>query len=119
MKTVKVETCMESFPHPTIPKQLGEPTRDKISTAHEMSSANASSVESTRGGSQHGLLFITQEPDTYHFLTGHVFMEPTNPGPNPVMVGGVRAPQAEAIKEAHKENLRAYKEHRTASQALM
>ena len=100
MKTITVETYIESFPHPTIPKQLGEPTRDKISTAHEMLSANASSVESTRGGGQHGLLFITQEPDTYHFLTGHVFMEPTNPGPTPATPEGVRTIQAKNHKRS-------------------
>ena len=84
-----------------------------------MLSDNASSVESTREGDQHGLLFITQEPNAYHFLTGHVFMEPTIPGPTPVVPGGVRTQQEEAIKSTHKENLRTYKEHRTVSQALI
>ena len=69
MKTITVETNIGSFSHPTMPKQLGEPTRDKISAEHELLSSNASSVESTRGGGQHGLLFISQEPDTYHALT--------------------------------------------------
>ena len=92
MNSISVETYIESFPHTTIPKQLGEPTRDKIRTVYELLSSNTSSIESTRGGGQHGLLIITQEPDTYHTLTGHVFMEPTNPGPNPVIPGGIRAP---------------------------
>ena len=69
---------------------------------HELLPANASSVESTRGCDQNGLLFIIQEPGTYHSLTVHVFMEPTNPGPTPVVPGGVRTQQSEAIKDVHK-----------------
>ena len=115
MNSISVESYIESFPHSTIPKQLGESTRDKIHAVHELLSSNASSIKSIRGGGQHGLLIITQEPDTYHTLTGHVFMEPTNPGPNSVIPGGIRAPQVEAIKTAHKEALREYKEFRAVS----
>ena len=46
-------------------------------------------------------------------------MEPTNPGPTPGIPGGVRTTQAEAIKEAHTENIRMYQECRTVSQAFM
>ena len=75
-------------------------------------SDNARSLELTRWGGQHGLLFITQELDTYHTLTGHVFMELTNPGPTPVVPGWVRVQQVEDVKDAHKENLHTHKEYR-------
>ena len=42
-------------------------------------------------------------------------MEPTNPGPTPVVPGWVRVQQVEDIKDAHKENLRTHKEYRTVS----
>ena len=85
------ESSIESFPNPTITKKLGEPTRSKIQFVHKLTSDNYRSIESTREGGNHGLVFIVQDTNTYHALTGYVFMLPTNPGLTPVILGGLRS----------------------------
>ena len=50
MKELTIEQYIESFPHPTFPKQEGEPTYEKIQAIHKLTAENAASVETTRGG---------------------------------------------------------------------
>ena len=57
---------------------------------HKLAAANASSVETTRGGGQHGYLAIVLKPATCTTLTGATFVPPTNPGPVPIVAGKAR-----------------------------
>ena len=99
---ITVKQYIESFLHTIFPKQLGELNYKKIQKMHRLAVANAASVETTRGGGKHEYLALVLESNTYHTLTGHIFMPPTNPGPSPVITGGLRTAQVEALKEIHK-----------------
>ena len=90
MGDITVEQYIESFLHTIFPKQLGEPNYKKIQKIHKLAAANAALVETTRGGGNHGYLAIVLEPNTYHTLTGHIFIPPTNPGPSLIITGDLR-----------------------------
>ena len=45
MTNITVENFIESFPHPIIPKQIGEPNYEKMQEVHYLASASMSSVE--------------------------------------------------------------------------
>ena len=77
----------------------------------KLAAANASSVETTRGGSQHGYLAIVLEPATCTTLTGETFMILTNLGPAPIIAGNTRTAQVAAQENADKEYLREHKQH--------
>ena len=49
------------------------------------------SIESTRGGGQHGLLAIALDPNAYYTLTGAMFITPTNLGPVPIIIGNTHS----------------------------
>ena len=119
MPTRTVESYIESFPNPSITKQIGEPTRNKIQDVYELLSANASSIESSREGGNHGLLFITHKSGKHLALTGHTLMPLTNPGPVPAMPGGVRATKVTALEKTHKHNLQEHNEHKKVSKAII
>ena len=119
MTEITIEQYIESFPHSTFPKQEGESSYEKIQATHKLAAANASSVETTRGGGQHGYLAIVLEPATYTTLTGATFMPPTNPGPVPIIAGNTRTAQVAAQENAHKEHLREYREYVKVSKAIL
>ena len=111
MTEITIEQCIKSFPHSAFPKQEGEPTYNKIQAMHKLAAANTSSIETTRGGGQHGYLAIVLEPATCTTLTGATFMPLTNPGPVPIIAGNARSAQVAAQENGHKEDLREHKEH--------
>ena len=119
MPTHTVESCIQSFPNPNIIKKLGDLTWNKINDVHELLLANASSIYSTRGGENHGLLFIIQEPAKHLTLKGYVFMPPTNPGTVPVTLGLVRAEQVAALENTHKYNPQEHHEFKKTSKFLI
>ena len=119
MTEITAEQCIESFPHSTFPKQEGEPTYKKTQIIHKLVARNALSVETTRGGGQHGYLAIVLEPATHTALTGETFMLPTNPGPMPIIAENTRTAQVAAQENAHKEHLREYKEDVKVSKAML
>jgi len=119
MTDITIEKYIESFPHPSFPKQEGEPTYDKIQTIHKLAAANATSVDTTRGGGQHGYLALVLDANTYTTLTGQAFMPPANPGPVPVIAGNTRSAQVAVQENAHKERLREYKEYKAVGKALL
>ena len=96
MTEITTEQHIESFPHSIFPKQEGEPTYKKMQTIHKLAAANASSVETTRGGGQHGYLAIVLEPATCATLIGETLMSLTNPGPAPIIAGNTRTAQVAA-----------------------
>ena len=102
MTKITIDQYIENFPHPTFPKQEGEPTYNKIQTMHKLAAANAASVETTWWGGQHGYLAIVLEPNVHTTLIGATFMPPVNPGSVPIIAGNTRAAQVAAQRNAHK-----------------
>ena len=91
MSDITIEQCIESFPNSILPKIEGEITHDKIKLMLKLVAENAVSIESTRGGGQHGLLAIALDPNAYYTLTGAMFITPTNLGPVPIIIGNTHS----------------------------
>ena len=73
MSKLTVESVIESFPNPSIPKFEHEPTYDSIKQVEKYLIENASSIESTLGGGNHGYLGLIMDPAKYQTLTRSLF----------------------------------------------
>ena len=90
MEVDSVHQLTESFSPSSFPKQQRNNNYYKIQTIHKLAAIDAASVETTRGGGQHGYLAIVLLKDkTFYTLTGGTFMTPTNLGPTPTIEGGL------------------------------
>ena len=64
--TSSLNKIIESFPHPTILKIVGQPTYETLAEIHLKINTNATSVHSHIGNGQLGLLYLTVLPDVYN-----------------------------------------------------
>ena len=88
-----VEKFIESFPYSTFPKQNGDSNYNKIQTIYKLAETDLSSVV------QHIYLAIVLLNNTlHHTLIGGTFIPPTNPGPKPIIEGGLQATEIDAQK---------------------
>eukprot|EP00957_Ditylum_brightwellii_P068451 5197096-Ditylum_brightwellii.AAC.1 len=78
-----VEEIISDFSHPMVPKVSGEPTYESIHRIHKLLQENAVSMQSDLGGEAHGHLALVLTPGHYQQVTGHIFVAPAYPGPNP------------------------------------
>ena len=86
-----IEQYIESFPNSTFFKQEGEPKYEKIKIINKLAAENAASIDTIRGGMQHGYLAIILDSNTYHTLIGEIFIASTNLGLVPIIAGITRA----------------------------
>jgi hypothetical protein len=112
------DVIIDGFPHPTIPPILGIPTYTTIAEIHLKLNANAASVYSSLGDGAHGLLALTVSVAVYNTLSATAFVEPANPGPQPIIAAGATGPQIAAQTRAHTENHRLWKEYLATDKAL-
>eukprot|EP00957_Ditylum_brightwellii_P078245 5949309-Ditylum_brightwellii.AAC.1 len=78
-----LEEILNDFPHPTVPKVTGESAYESIHCIHKILQENAASVHSNLGEGMHGHLALILTPVHYQQVAGHIFTQPTHPGPNP------------------------------------
>ena len=83
-----IDSLIESFPYPTIPRIEGRPTHQSIKELKTLLYENASSIPSTLGGGNHGHLGVPMATTAYTLLTGTAFNAPANPGPTPQIPHG-------------------------------
>ena len=69
MSNATVERHAEILSNLHVTKKLGNPTYKKMQTAHKLASANAVSIEATRGGLNDRNLAITLKPTTNRAFT--------------------------------------------------
>ena len=105
MSSTIVENITDSFPNPTIPKIEGEPRYETIKSVEKLLIENASSVQSTLGGGNHGLLGLILTPEKYQLVTGHTFEAHTNPGALPTLLPNATQYQIQNANSVHKEKL--------------
>ena len=113
-----METIIENFPYPIIPKIKGKPDRKDLEKLQKMIFANATAIESTLGGGAHGYLGIAMEDAEYHTLTGAHFVRPPNPGLTPTIPAGATQHVILATQNNHQASLKQYKECNLIERAL-
>ena len=106
MSSYTVEGITESFPNPSIPIIEGEPTYETIKKNEKLLIENASSIQTTLGGGQHGYLGLILKPAKYLTVTGQAFNPHPNPGALPVIPPGATQHQILSANTQHKESLR-------------
>ena len=113
-----VDSLLESFPHPTIPPIVGQPTYEAITEVTRLLNSNAASVHTDLGGGAHGHLILTVSNAVFATLSATAFVVPVNPGPTPTIPNGSSAPDTNAITRAHREDLRVWREYINVDAAL-
>jgi hypothetical protein len=112
------EALIESFPHPSLPKIIGQPTYLALSTMKKLIAANAASVPSREGGGAHGYLGMVLSAAVYATVSGTPFVNPNNPGATPIIPGGTTAAATGVLTRTHTEDLRNWKEYNNMQNAL-
>ena len=88
-----------------ITRIIGTPTFKAINSRHKILKQNASSVRTTLGGGNHGLLALVLNAADYTQLTNAVWIEPIHPGQRPVIpVGSTRVVQENILSQYKNEN---------------
>ena len=98
-----LEKIVESFPYPTVPPIVGQPSYETIAELQLKLNTNAASIHSHRGNGRLGLLFLTVKPAVYNTQSTVVFNPPTNPGQNPTILNNSTGPQMADTRRRHKE----------------
>lgn len=106
------------FEHPDLTKIIGIPTYDTLHQLHQELKANAMSVHSTLGGSQHGHLGLLMSQNAYALLSNTPFVIPEYPGELIIPAGATRHAQ-DLLERNHKEALRKFHEVRGVERALI
>ena len=76
---MQIETVIENFPHPIIPKIKGKPDRKELEKLQKSIHENATAIETTLGSGAHGYLGLTMDDTDYYTLAGVHFVRPVNP----------------------------------------
>ena len=82
---ISIDKIVDGIPHPNIALIVGIPTSESIAELNLQLNANAASVQSNLGDGQLGLLALTVSPAVFNTLSAVAFVQPVNPGRNPIM----------------------------------
>jgi hypothetical protein len=107
------DVIINGFPNPII----GIPNYATIADIHLKLNANVASVFSSLGDGVQGLLALTVSEAVYNGISDVPFITPINPGPQPVIPGAATGNQITALKRAHTENHRIWKEYLATDKA--
>ena len=118
MSFYAVENIIDSFPNSSIPIIEGEPTYATLKHNEKLLIENASSIQSTLGGGNHGYLGLILKPAKYQTVTGHEFHPHPNPGALPTLPTNATQYQIIAANAQHKEALRLWREQQIIIKAL-
>ena len=118
MSTATIDNITNSFPDSTIPTIEREPRYETIKRVEKVLIENASSINSTLGGGNHGFLGLILTPEKYFIVTCYAFEPHVNPGALPVISPNAAQHQILNTNAVHKEKLRSWREQTFASKAL-
>ena len=106
------------FETATLPVHSGEPDFHIIQQWHNLLKANAMKVHTSLFGGQHGYLALLLSPTAYALISPAAINRPTHPG---ALIIPVHTTQhiARTMTEAHKENLRIFRECTGVEAALI
>jgi hypothetical protein len=106
------------FEFPELTKIHGEPTSESLFKLRNELKANAQSVYSHLSDGTHGHLALVLSDAQYALLTNQAFVRPAHPGPL-VIPAGTTAVMATAMKDAHVEEIRLFREVQGVEKALI
>jgi hypothetical protein len=106
------------FEFPELTKIHGEPTSESLFKLRNELKANAQSVYSHLSDGTHGHLALVLRDAQYALLTNQAFVRPAHPGPL-VIPAGTTAVMATAMKDAHVEEIRLFREVQGVEKALI
>ena len=89
------------FPKKELTKIIGRPSYQSMFLLQKELSTNARSVNSMRGGGISGHLALVLSAADYLTKTGHPFVAPVHPGPNPIHAAGTSGPVITATDRNH------------------
>jgi hypothetical protein len=106
------------FEFPELTKVRGEPTSESLFKLRNELKANAKSVYSNLSDGDHGHLALVLSDAQYALLTALPFIRPVFPGAL-VVPPNTSGPMAAAMKEAHQERIRLFREVQGVKKALI
>jgi hypothetical protein len=111
---------LNGFPHPTIVPINGIPTyKSMAEITHQLTSANAASVQSKLGDhGPLGLLHLTVSSAEYNTLSALALVPATNPVAESVIPRRSTLPQSSAIIQQYTNNISLFKEYLATDKAL-
>lgn len=117
--TITVENIISSFPK-TPAKIEGKPTYESLKELKDVLIENAASIESTRGGGNHGLLGLIVTPAVYaaDVDANNPFDRPVNPGIGPDFPAGATQHQIAQINRQYSNDKIEYNLVNTVEKAL-
>ena len=99
-----IEDHTNAFPT-TITPITGKPNYASLKNLKDQLKANAASIPTTLGGSNHGYLGLILSPSSYATITTTPFQEPNYPGQHPTIPAGTDATTTSTIIHHHTEDL--------------
>eukprot|EP00957_Ditylum_brightwellii_P208361 15357003-Ditylum_brightwellii.AAC.1 len=78
-----VEEILADFPHLAVPKVSGKSSYNTIHMIYKILQQNNASVHNNLGCGRHGHFVLVLTPTHCQQVTGHIFMAPLHPEPNP------------------------------------
>jgi hypothetical protein len=105
------------FEYPELDKIHGEPTPDALLVLKNQLKANATSVPSNLSDGLHGHIFLVLTPAQYALFSNDPFIHPLHPGVLHIPAN-TTGPQAQVLRERHKEELRVFREVTGVDKAL-
>ena len=106
------------FEFPELTKLQGEPTCASLFLLRNELKANAQAVHSNLSDGVHGHLALVLSDAQYALITPIAFIRPAHPG-TLTIPDGTTAAMSTAIKEAHREQLRLFREIQGVEKALI
>ena len=106
------------FEFPELTKLQGEPTCESLFLLRNELKANAQAVHSNLSDGAHGHLALVLSDAQYALITPLAFIRPAHPG-TLAIPDGTTAAMAAVLKEAHREQLRLFREVQGVEKALI
>ena len=97
---------------------VGEPTYQTLKELKDQLKANAASIPTTLGGSNHGYLGLIFSPAAYATISPTAFVEPAYPGQHHAIATGTNAANTSAIIRRHTKDTRQWRVFKNLSTAL-
>lgn len=113
------EALLAAFPHESLPKIVGKPDFDSLTSLRRLLCANAASVHSLLGGGAHGHLGMVLSVPSYQTLVpGTPYDPPVFPGAIPTHAPGATAAVRSDTNATFTSDLRTYREYHALQAAL-
>ena len=97
-----IEAIIARFPHPSFPKQPGQPNYESIESVRKMCCENVISIPCNRGGGQHGWLGMLIDAGLFNLITGWPWNPPVQQPPLPTFAPGATAAEIKQTELQHR-----------------